>query len=131
VTVATIDQVRIRCYVGHEEVAQIKVGQVARVQTGSSGGNPSGALEGTVTRVAMSADPETMLFLVEVLADNPGDRLRPGSVAALSVLVEEKGRVLVSLTVFNGSVPGSFGVLATGGDDYLCTIGTEYLLSFD
>ena len=95
VTVATIDQVRIRCFVGHEEIKQIQVGQEARIQTDTSGGeDQSSIIIGSVTRVAMSADPETMLFLVEVMADNSGDRLRPGSVASLSILVEEKLNVV-------------------------------------
>jgi membrane fusion protein (multidrug efflux system) len=95
VTVATIDRVRIRCFVGHEEIKQIQVGQVARIQTGSSGGeDQSSIIKGTVTRVAMSSDPETMLFPVEVMADNPGEQLKPGSVASLALLVEEKENVL-------------------------------------
>ena len=96
VTVATIDRVRIRCFVGQEEIKQIQVGQAANIKTGSSGaGDQTGIIEGEVTKVAMSSDPETMLFLVEVAADNPGDRLKPGSVVALLILVEEKQDVII------------------------------------
>jgi membrane fusion protein (multidrug efflux system) len=94
-TVATIDKVRIRCFVGYEEVEQIRVGYTARIQAGSSSGSVSpGGMTGMVNRVAMSVDPETMLFLVEVIADNTHERLRPGSVASLSILVEQKDNVV-------------------------------------
>jgi RND family efflux transporter MFP subunit len=107
-TVATIKKVRIRCFVGHEEIDQIRNGQIARIQAGSSGGDQNGFLRGVVNKVSMSADPETMLFLVEVTADNPDERLKPGNVAALSILVEEKKNVV--------SLPLDAVVQREGGD---------------
>ncbi len=97
-TVAAIDRVRIRCYVGYDEVNQIKVGQKALIRTsplgngGETGSTPEkpGMIEGHVAKVAISSDPETMLFLVEVFAENKTGELKPGVVAALSILVEEK-----------------------------------------
>ncbi|NIM20201.1 MAG: efflux RND transporter periplasmic adaptor subunit [Candidatus Latescibacteria bacterium] len=101
-TVAAMDRVRIRCYVGQEEVAQLGVGQRAFIRTTPSAASNEieparespDMIEGTVSKVAMSADPETMLFLVEVTADNPEGLLKPGVVAALSVLVEERNDVI-------------------------------------
>jgi RND family efflux transporter MFP subunit len=92
-TVATMDKVRIRCFVGQEEVGNLRVGQRALIKTTPDAASPlndANAVEGTVSKVAISADPETMLFLVEVTADNRDGRLRPGVAASLSILIEEK-----------------------------------------
>ncbi|UCG53500.1 MAG: efflux RND transporter periplasmic adaptor subunit [Candidatus Latescibacterota bacterium] len=96
-TVASIDKMRIRCFVGHEEVTQLAVGQRAFVETSTTGRtrvnadlDPQGGTEGEVTRVSLSSDPETMLFLVEITTDNPEGKLRPGVVASVSVLIDER-----------------------------------------
>ncbi len=101
-TVAAIDRMRIRCYVGQMEVGQLAVGQRALIQTAtasraaSSGRTPTA--EGEITRVSLSSDPATKLFLIEVTVDNKNGSLRPGVVATVSVLVDEKtGVVLIPL----------------------------------
>jgi len=96
-TVATIDKVRIRCFVGQEEVNLLRVGQQAFIKATPGAASPledRNAIEGTVSKVAISSDPETMLFLVEITADNREGRLRPGVVASLSVLIEERTDVV-------------------------------------
>jgi RND family efflux transporter MFP subunit len=96
-TVATLDKVRIRCFVGQEEVSRLRVGQRALIKATPSAASPledENAVEGTVAKVAISSDPETMLFLVEVTADNSEGRLRPGVVASLSILIEERADVV-------------------------------------
>jgi RND family efflux transporter MFP subunit len=101
-TVAAIDRVRIRSYVGHEEITQLEVGQKAFIKTASSGRTGSGPstreeadwIEGTISKVSLSADPETNLFLIEVTAENSEGKLKPGIVAVVSALVEEKQNVV-------------------------------------
>jgi RND family efflux transporter MFP subunit len=96
-TIATMDKVRIRCFVGQEEVSLLRIGQRAIIKTTPDAASPlkdANAAEGTVAKVAISADPETMLFLVEVTADNSEGKLRPGLVASLSILLEERADVV-------------------------------------
>ncbi|MEJ2720937.1 MAG: efflux RND transporter periplasmic adaptor subunit [bacterium] len=98
-TVASIDRMRVRCYVGQMEVAQLQVGQRALIQTSTTpSGAPTGrisSVEGEITRVSLSSDPATKLFLIEITADNKDGILRPGVVATVSVLVDEKPDVIL------------------------------------
>jgi RND family efflux transporter MFP subunit len=118
-TVATIDRVRIRCFVGYEEVTKLQVGQKALIKATRGAATPltdTSAIEGTVNKVAISADPETMLFLVEITADNREGKLRPGVVASLSILVEEKTDVVkVPVTSLVSRGEGVFVYLVSEG----------------
>jgi RND family efflux transporter MFP subunit len=100
-TVASIEQMRVRCFVGHTEVAELSVGQRAMINTGSRRGTGTGSsvtAEGKITRVSLSPDPATKLYLVEITVDNADGKLRPGAVTTASILVDEKtGVVLVPL----------------------------------
>jgi len=100
-TVASIDRMLIRCYVGYTEVVELAVGQRASILTatrrGAGDGSPKNT-EGEITRVSLSPDPATKLFLVEITVDNTDGRLRPGVVATAVIPVDEKtGVVLVPL----------------------------------
>jgi RND family efflux transporter MFP subunit len=130
-TVATIDKVRIRCFVGQEEVVQLRVGQKALIKTSVGAVSPqkdANALEGTVNKVAISADPETMLFLIEITADNSAGLLRPGVVASLSILIEEKKDVVtVPVTALVSRGEGIFVYLIDEGRAHLrdVTLGID------
>jgi RND family efflux transporter MFP subunit len=125
-TVATMDKVRIRCFVGQEEVSRLRVGQRAVIKTAPEAASPlkdANAVEGTVAKVAISSDPETMLFLVEVTADNSDSRLRPGVVASLSILIEEKTDVVrVPVTSLVNRDDGIFVYLVREGRAHLSDV---------
>jgi RND family efflux transporter MFP subunit len=102
-TVASYDRVRVRLEMSGSERSLVEVGQPVRVGLGKdasrsrgcspgSGSLPSenrgnGMLTGTVTRAALSADPGTRLFLVEVVVENPDHRLRPGTLVTPTIRV--------------------------------------------
>jgi RND family efflux transporter MFP subunit len=102
-TVAAIDRMRVRCWVGHGEIAAMRKGQRAYVEppAGSgtaaneeSAGAGSPGIEGEITRLSFSSDPATKLYLVEVTCGNPDGALRPGMVASVQVLVGENPNAL-------------------------------------
>lgn len=125
-TIATMDKVRIRCFVGQEEVTQLRVGQSALIKVtpgAASAWKDESAIEGTVDKVAISADPETMLFLVEVTADNRGRKLRPGVAASLSILIEEKtDATKIPVTALISRGDGVYVYLVRGGRAHLSDV---------
>jgi RND family efflux transporter MFP subunit len=105
-TVAEIDRMRVRCWVGHNEIGAMRTGQKAYVDPPLGGRLPENAedsagtgagangIEGEITRVSLSSDPTIKLYLVEVTCGNPGSALRPGMVATVRVLVGENADAL-------------------------------------
>jgi RND family efflux transporter MFP subunit len=105
-TVAEIDRMRVRCWVGHNEIAAMQTGQMAYVDSpvgasatasrdsSAAAGAGSPGIEGEITRVSLSSDPATKLYLVEVTCGNAGGELRPGMVATVRVLVGENANAL-------------------------------------
>jgi HlyD family secretion protein len=78
--VAVITRVRIQANVSQEDLAGITLGTplVATVD----GGQP---IRARVTAVQPAADTTTHTAMIEAIVDNPGDRLRPGSYARVSI----------------------------------------------
>ncbi|UCH82925.1 MAG: efflux RND transporter periplasmic adaptor subunit [Candidatus Latescibacterota bacterium] len=98
-TVASIDRMRVRCHVGHTEVVQLAVGQRASIQTASrreAGSRDAVTAEGEITRVSLSPDPATKLFLVEITVDNHDGTLRPGVVATVLIRTDERTDVVLA-----------------------------------
>jgi RND family efflux transporter MFP subunit len=91
-TVASTDSVRIRCFVGQDEVRSLEPGQKAFICLSTPDGDPADDplcdTEGVVKTVSLSADQETKLFLAEIVAGNPAGKMKPGLVASVSVLVD-------------------------------------------
>jgi len=108
-TVSSYDRVRIPVEVSEAEQALIALGQKVRVRLGERrtgtrgcpagstdgraavGGNIGPVLLGRVTKVALSADPSTRLFAVEVVVDNPDHLLKPGTLVTPEILVAATG----------------------------------------
>ncbi len=84
-TVASLDETRIPLDVSPTQRAGLEPGQTVRVFPGKGLGTGEGEagrerpLYGTVTKVSLSADPETRLFRVELVVRNPGHVIKPGS----------------------------------------------------
>jgi RND family efflux transporter MFP subunit len=137
-TVASIERVRVRCFIGYAEAARMRVGQQARVDLPAGGraapadpgAGPEGpaAIGGEVSRVSLSADPVTKLFLVEVTCDNKDNALRPGAVTSVHVLVDQQVDALTvpSDALFERSGnPCLFGVAAGRARLVEVTVGTD------
>jgi RND family efflux transporter MFP subunit len=85
-TVASYRRIRVPLELSESDGALVAVGQQVRCALG----DPLSAgqfLTGEVVKVALSADPATRLFAVEVLVDNPDRLLRPGTLVTTEVLV--------------------------------------------
>lgn len=98
-TVASTGRVRVRCFVGQNEVGLLQQGQKAFICLNTPRGdaidNPENCgIEGMVSSVSLSADTQTKLFLAEITAENPDGLLKPGLVAAVSVLVEKMENIV-------------------------------------
>jgi RND family efflux transporter MFP subunit len=90
-TVASYGRIRVPLEMSEADRALVAVGQPVRVRYGGAVGdgvNPGGrTLQGEVVKVALSTDPTTRLFDVEVLIDNPDRMLKPGTLATPEILV--------------------------------------------
>lgn len=72
-TLVDYGRVKIVVEVTPNDIARISRGQKAAVKAGSA------EAAGTVTVVNLAADPQSKKFPVEIMADNPGLVLRPGT----------------------------------------------------
>jgi membrane fusion protein (multidrug efflux system) len=80
-TVASYGRIRVPLEVSETDRALVQVGQPVRLAYGDM------VLEGSVVKVALSADPSSRLFAIEVVIEN-GDRLlKPGMLVTPEILV--------------------------------------------
>ncbi len=107
-TIASYDRIRIPLEISETERQRIEVGQPARLRlrdrsAGTGGGprvgvadssgqaGPAGeadlVLQGRVVKAAISADPSTRLFAVEVVVENLGHLLKPGTLVTPEILL--------------------------------------------
>ena len=100
--VAVIDRVRIQANVAQGDLLSIAVGDPldATIDSGS-------AIHATVTAVQPAADPSTHTAMVEAIVANPGERLRPGTYARVTIRP-------ASRTAEQGAVVPSASVLGSG-----------------
>jgi membrane fusion protein (multidrug efflux system) len=89
--VAVLDSVRIESDVSGGTVSELRSGQPVYLDGMAGGEAPA---PGSLTRVALGADPDTRLFRVEATLDNNSE-LRPGLVVTLEVIVDRVGPVMV------------------------------------
>lgn len=78
-TVSRTDSVRVTIGVDPDDVDYVQVGDTVRL--GMRGRDKDNPVIGIVERVSASADPETRAFAVEIIAANPENRLKVGSLA--------------------------------------------------
>ena len=94
-TVASYDRVRIPLELSETERRSIEVGQPVRLRVSAAGaaaasggpGQSAAVLEGEVVKAAVSTDPSTGLFAVEVIIDNPDHAVKPGTMVTPEILV--------------------------------------------
>jgi RND family efflux transporter MFP subunit len=92
-TVSSFDRIRIRLDVSDADRRLIRVGQAVRLapsqDAGSGGGKsaPAASLTGRVSKVSLSADPDTRLFRVDLVLDNREHLLKPGSLVTPQIRV--------------------------------------------
>jgi multidrug efflux pump subunit AcrA (membrane-fusion protein) len=89
ISIVDISQVRAIANVPVKEAESIRVGRPARVA------GPDGDIPGTVTVVSPSANPNATTVEVWVQIANPGERLKPGATARVSIIAETIQNTLV------------------------------------
>ena len=101
--IAVVKEVRIAANVAQEYLRGIAVG--ARFDATVDGG---ATIRARVTSVQPAADPATHTAIVEAVVANPGDRLRPGTYASVTIEAHWT-QVKGALQVPSGAVVGSAG----------------------
>jgi membrane fusion protein (multidrug efflux system) len=97
VTISATDKVKCEFWVGDADRQLIKTGQMAQFITSNQNleSTSQEELMGKVSEVALSADPESHLYKVTVVADNTKAELRPGQLITVVVTVETVPNVLL------------------------------------
>lgn len=93
-TISSYRRIKVSLDVSATEVASVKLGQEVRIAPGeSSAGESDGDvyLRGTVSNVSLSADPETRLFRIDLVVDNPAGALKPGALVSPQIKVASSG----------------------------------------
>lgn len=90
--VADISKVRIEVSVDERFAGRLTIGQSATVSVDAY---PDDIFEGKVTSIAEIIDPASRTFPIDITADNPHRKLKPGMFARTKVILDEKKDVPV------------------------------------
>ncbi|MGQ3050061.1 MAG: efflux RND transporter periplasmic adaptor subunit [Niveispirillum sp.] len=110
-TIVDLDPIRVVANATERDVTQLRPGMKgsARLLDGT-------ALDGTITYVAASAEPNTRTFRVELEVPNPGNRIRDGLTASLSLPMAETKAHRVSPGILTLADNGTVGVKLVEAD---------------
>jgi HlyD family secretion protein len=112
-TIMDTSRVIARANVPVSQAAFVKVGNRATITQGDT----NIQAEGKVTVVSAAVDPNSTTVEVWVQADNPGERLKPGSTVRISVLAETiPGAIVIPVNALLPSQQGGVSVMVVGAD---------------
>jgi membrane fusion protein (multidrug efflux system) len=83
VDLVNVDKIEVNLNVPELDVRFFRPGQEARIRVDAF---PEKGWKGVVAFVAFKADPATRTFPVKVLADNPGQEIRPGMIVRVALV---------------------------------------------
>lgn len=110
-SIVDISKIVARANVPVKEAAAIRTGRPARIA------GPDGDLSGTVTVVSPAVNPSTTTVEVWVEADNPGEKLKPGATAKVSIIAETlRDTVVVPAAALLNSDDGGQKVMVVTSD---------------
>lgn len=110
-SIIDISQVVARANVSVSEAAFIRVGRPARLR------GPEGDIPGKVTVVSPAVDPTTTTVEVWVQAANPGERLKPGGTARVSIIADTiQNTIVVPASAILNSDEGGQKVMVITSD---------------
>ncbi len=116
-TLAEVGTVKVVFGVPDFVVERITLGRLQAITVEAL---PGETLQGRITRINPSADPQSRTFDVEVSVPNPQDRLKVGGIASLALgeMAPAKEALAVPLTavVRDPAQPNAFAVLVAEGD---------------
>jgi RND family efflux transporter MFP subunit len=88
--ISDIRKIKVSAFIPESELHKIKLGQKAVVSVSSL----NNRYEGQITEVGSVADPASRAFSVKIEIDNPKMLIRPGMIAEVKLLHEEKSEIL-------------------------------------
>jgi RND family efflux transporter MFP subunit len=111
ITVVNISEIVARANIPVREVGSVKVGDKAAITA------PDGELTGRVTVVSPAVDPSSTTVEVWVLVRNPGDKLKPGVTAKVSIQARTiSDAIVIPMLALLSSAEGENEVMLVGSD---------------
>ena len=103
--VIDLSRIKVAGFVSEREIDQLRIGQTAtaRLVNGLT-------TEGTITFLSRVADPATRTFGVEVTIDNPGEVIRDGMTAELTIALPSQRAHLIPQSAITLDDGGNMGV---------------------
>lgn len=105
-TIIQLDPVKLVGYVPETEVNRVEVGAMAGARLAAGGGD----VQGRVTFLSRSADPQTRTFLVEIEIPNPDLKIRDGQTAEILIASEGAQAHLVPQSALTLNDEGTLGL---------------------
>ena len=119
-TISSYDRIRIPLELSESERALVEKGRPVRLfLKGSADGGRETRLDGEVVKAAISADPRTRLYRVEVEIRNPDHLLKPGALVSPEILVDSSKDlpVVPAIALLRHDHAARLFVLAGTGED--------------
>ncbi len=112
-TIMDVSRVVCRAHIPQSEAALLKVGDKASLQVPGE----QDSVAGTVTVVSPALDPNSTTVEIWVEAKNPGQRLKPGSSARVSIVAQTAADALaIPVTALLTGPDGATAVMLAGSD---------------
>jgi membrane fusion protein (multidrug efflux system) len=91
-TLVDIQKIKIVVHVSEMDISKIETNNTATIVLESLGGE---IFHGRVTTIGLKADESTRSFPVEIIVDNPQEKLLPGMVASISILSAKPKKLIL------------------------------------
>ena len=91
-TLVDIRKIKIVVHVSELDIAKIETNNTATIVLESLGGE---IFQGRVTTIGLKADESTRSFPVEIIVDNPQEKIFPGMVASISILSAKPKKLIL------------------------------------
>ncbi|KEJ90096.1 efflux RND transporter periplasmic adaptor subunit [Sulfitobacter donghicola] len=112
-TIIQLDPVKLEGFVPETEVNRIQVGAKAGARLAAGGGD----VQGTVTFLSRSADPQTRTFSVEIEVPNPDLKIRDGQTAEILIASDGAKAHLVPQSALTLNDEGTLGLRLVDADN--------------
>lgn len=92
ITLVNLNPVVVQANVNEDRINKISAGQVLKVRVGSVRNEP---FTGTVTNIALAADPDTRAYPVKIQIENPQHVLKPGMFAEVYLHTGDEEGIII------------------------------------
>jgi RND family efflux transporter MFP subunit len=114
ITVMNVSQVIAKAHIAQQEAALLKVGDAATIRAAGA----QGAVNGKVMVVSPALDPNSTTVEVWVQANNPDERLRPGSSVQVTMVGETiPDALIIPASALLTAPDGTTSVMLAGADN--------------